>query len=198
MFFFYKRFFDLTVSICLLITLFPFLAIILLLIILIDFQSPFFVQKRSGILKKQIKIIKFQTMKFKKGEMRVTKLGKILRLSKIDELPQLINILFNDMSIIGPRPLYIEFNDHYKERHKLRLTIKPGLSGLAQIKVKDSTDWNKKFNYDVIYVKNSSFKLECYIIIKTIILIFKSIFLKKSRAKESIQYKKNFYENYCK
>ena len=198
MFLFYKRFLDLLLSILLIVTLLPILIISTLSIILIDHQNPFFLQKRSGINSKNIYIIKFQTMKLIHGKKKVTKLGNILRISKVDELPQLINIIRNDMSLIGPRPLYIEFNNHYKKKHKQRLTIKPGLSGLAQVKVKDSTDWNKKFNYDVIYIKKASFKLDSYIIIKTIIMIFNSLFFKKKRALETIRYRENFFENYCK
>lgn len=135
-------------------------------------------------------------MKLINGKKRVTNLGKLLRLSKIDELPQLINVLKNEMSIIGPRPLYVDFNDYYKTNHKLRLSIKPGITGLAQIKVKDSTDWNKKFNFDIIYLKKINIKLDCYILFKTIIIIIKSLFFKKGRVTESYDYKKSFFENY--
>ena len=102
------------------------------------------------------------------------------------------------MSLIGPRPLYIDFNQHLKKNHSLRLSVKPGLTGLAQIKVNDSTDWKRKFNFDAIYTKKASFSLDIYIIIKTLIIIFNSIFLKNKRAIESIDYKKNFFDNYCK
>ena len=78
----------------------------------------------------------------------------------------------------------------------MRTTIKPGLSGLAQVKVRDSTNWQKKFNFDVIYVKKVNFKIELYIILNTILIIAKSIFLNKERAIETIDYKKNFYKNY--
>ena len=153
--------------------------------------------ERSGINGKTIKIVKLQTMKNINEKKNITKLGKILRVSKIDELPQLISVIKNDMSLIGPRPLYKDFNRYYKEKHRSRLLIKPGLTGLAQIKVKDSTDWKKKFNFDSIYVKKASYSLDLYIIIKTFIIIINSIFVKNNRAIETIDYK-NFFENYCK
>ena len=161
-------------------------------------QNPFFFQERSGIKGKKINIIKFQTMKLINGKKKPTKLGKILRLTKIDELPQLLNILNNDMSLIGPRPLYLDFNSHYSRKHKLRIYIKPGLTGLAQIKIRDSTDWFKKFNFDCIYVKKANINLDLYILLKTLIIVISSIFKKNYRAKESIDYKSSFYENYIK
>ena len=91
-------------------------------------------------------------MKQKEEDLKITFIGNFLRISKLDELPQIFNVFIGNMSFIGPRPLYLEFNQHLKKAHKLRLSIKPGITGLAQIRVKDSTDWNKKFNYDVIYI----------------------------------------------
>ena len=140
-------------------------------------QNPFFFQVRSGIKGKKINIIKFQTMKFINGKKIPTKLGKILRLTKIDELPQLLNILKNDMSLIGPRPLYLDFNSYYSRKHKLRIYIKPGLTGLAQIKVRD-VQLVQKFNFDYIYVKKANINLDLYILFKTFIIVLNSL-LKK-------------------
>ncbi len=137
-------------------------------------------------------------MKLINGKKTPTKLGMFLRTTKIDELPQLFNVLKNDMSLIGPRPLYLDFNDHYNKKHKIRILIKPGLTGLAQIKVRDSTDWLRKFNFDYIYVKNVNVYLDFYILYKTFILVLNSLFKKNLRAIESIDYKRSFYENYCK
>lgn len=164
----------------------------------LDKQNPFFHQERSGINGKIINILKLQTMKNINGKKNITKLGKLLRVSKIDELPQLISVIKNDMSLIGPRPLYVDFNQHYRKKHRSRLFIKPGLTGLAQIKVKDSTDWIRKFNFDSIYVKKVSYGLDLYIILKTFVIIINSIFVKNKRAIEIIDYKKNFFENYSK
>ncbi len=193
-----KRLFDIFFSLILFLLTLPLIFIFSFLILIFDLQNPFFIQERSGIYGKSIKILKLQTMKYVNDKKKITKLGKLLRFSKIDELPQLLSVINNDMSLIGPRPLYIDFNQHLKKNHSLRLSVKPGLTGLAQIKVNDSTDWKRKFNFDAIYTKKASFSLDIYIIIKTLIIIFNSIFLKNKRAIESIDYKKNFFDNYCK
>lgn len=193
-----KRIFDIFFSLLFLFLFSPVILLSALLIMLIDLQNPFFIQERSGLNEKKIKIIKLQTMKIFNSQIEVTKLGKLLRLTKIDELPQLINVLKNEMSIVGPRPLFIEFNQFYKKNHKVRINLKPGITGLAQVKVSDSTNWNKKFNFDSIYFKKKGYCLDIYILFKTFILVLKSIFIKKARPFESIDYKKHFYDNYCK
>ena len=135
-------------------------------------------------------------MKQKEEDLKITFIGNFLRISKLDELPQIFNVFIGNMSFIGPRPLYIEFNQHFKKAHKLRLSAKPGITGLAQIRVKDSTDWNKKFNYDVIYIKRNNFKLDFYIFFETITMIIKSILFTRHRPYEIIDYKSSFYESY--
>ena len=197
-YFFFKRLFDIALSLTLIILFSPIIILTIFLIMTFDMQNPFFFQERSGINGKKINIIKFQTMKLINGKKNPTKLGKILRLTKIDELPQLLNILKNDMSLIGPRPLYLDFNSYYSRKHKLRIYIKPGLTGLAQIKVKDSTDWFKKFNFDYIYVKKANINLDLYILFKTFVIVFNSLLKKNYRAIESIDYKSSFYEKYYK
>ena len=196
MFKFFKRIFDFFFSFFFLLISSPILITFILLIILFDFHSPFFIQERSGLNGKKIKIIKLQTMKVFDGKLKITKLGRLLRLTKIDELPQLFNLLLGNMSLIGPRPLYLEFNQYLKKNHKLRLSVKPGITGLAQIRVKDSTDWNKKFNFDVIYIRRNNLKLDFYIFFETIIMIIKSILFTKHRPNEIIDYKSSFYESY--
>ena len=197
-YFFFKRLFDIALSLTLIILFSPIIILTIFLIMTFDMQNPFFFQERSGINGKKINIIKFQTMKLINGKKNPTKLGKILRLTKIDELPQLLNILKNEMSLIGPRPLYLDFNSHYTRKHKLRIHIKPGLTGLAQIKVRDSTDWLKKFNFDCIYVKKANINLDLYILFKTFVIVFNSLLKKNYRAIESIDYKSSFYEKYYK
>jgi len=193
---FSKRIFDVFFSFFFLIISAPIIIITILLIVIIDFHSPFFIQERSGLNGKKIKIIKLQTMKVFDDKIKITKLGRLLRLTKIDEMPQLLNVIKNDMSLIGPRPLFLEFNKFYKHKHKYRINIKPGITGLAQIKIKDSTDWKRKFNFDYIYFKRSGFSLDFYIIFKTIFMIFNSIFKKNERPIECLNYKKSFIENY--
>jgi len=197
MFFLYKRIFDLVFSFFLIIITFPFFLLSIIFILFIDLQSPFFFQERSGIHGKRIKIIKLQTMKTINNKINVTKLGQILRILKIDEIPQLINVIMNDMSIIGPRPLYIEFNKHYKGKHKLRLKIKPGITGLAQVKVKDSSNWSIKFNFDYIYYKKQCTRLDLFIVYRTTVNIFLSILVKNKRSIENIDYMSDFFKNYA-
>ena len=186
------------VIVFLFIILVPLILISSLLVLIIDRSYPIYSQERSGINGASIKIYKITSMKKKKSsnDKYVTILGKILRLSKIDELPQLYNILKGDMSFIGPRPLYLEFNEFIKDDHKSRLDIKPGLTGLAQVKVLDSTDWTTKFDYDVYYVKNKSIKLDTIILLLTLKNILQSLINRKKRSTESLDYMDNFFKNY--
>jgi len=196
MFLLLKRLFDIILSTLLVFASFPFIFFSIILVLFIDNHFPIFLHERSGKNGKIIKIIKLRTMKEKNGVLEITKLGKFFRISKIDELPQIFNILLNDMSFIGPRPLFLDFNNYYKKHHRIRISVKPGLTGLAQIKVKDNSNWSQKFNFDVIYIKHTNFKLELYILYMTFLLVLKSLFQKESRPIEIINYKKHFFENY--
>lgn len=194
-----KLFFDKIISLFLLIFLSPLIIIILLIVIFLDNEFPIFFQERAGINGKKILIYKIKTMKIINSVNTVSALGVILRKYKLDELPQLLNILKGDLSFVGPRPLYIEFNDYYSRNHIKRLSVKPGLTGLAQIKVMKSSDWNKKFNFDCFYIKNYSLKLDLYILYKTFIFIFSLIFNKNAKKHiEITDYKENFFKNYVK
>ena len=194
---FYKRLIDLFFSSIILIIVSPIIFFFVIVIALIDLQSPLFVQERSGKKGIKINIYKLRTIKKKiNGTSYVTKLGKFLRLTKIDELPQLLNVLAGSLSLVGPRPLYLEFNKYYSLNHINRLNIKPGITGLAQIKIRDSTDWKRKFNFDNVYFKKYSFKVDIYIIIMTFKLLFSSIMNKNKRPIETIDYKKSFLEKY--
>ena len=104
-------------------------------------------------------------------EKRMTKIGRFIRSTSIDELPQLINVLKGDISIVGPRPLLMDYVALYNDRQKQRLFVKPGITGLAQISGRNSLSWERKFKYDVWYVKHQSMKLDCYIIAKTVIKV---------------------------
>ena len=112
---------------------------------------------------------------------RVTNFGKLLRNFKLDEIPQLYNVLMGNLSFVGPRPLLPEYNKFYNKKQKLRLTVPPGITGWAQINEKRNTTWNKRINLDLWYIKNKSFKLEFIILLRTIILLIKLIFFKKNR-----------------
>ena len=170
-----KRIFDFMISSLLLVLLFIPLLIIFFLIIIFNQINPFFIQTRSGYKKKVIKIIKFQT--FKKN--KITNLGKFLRKYKIDELPQLFNVFKGDLSMIGPRPLLKEYDDHYNLFQNQRFNVMPGITGLSQIKLKNTSNWKHKFTYDVFYSRNIGFKLDLLILYLTFKYLIEIIFGKK-------------------
>ena len=194
----YKRLFDILFSLLLSISLSPIILITSLLIIIFDKHNPFFLQERSGKNGKKFNIYKFRSMKINttNNQTKITQIGKFVRITKFDEILQIINVLKNEMSIIGPRPLYPEFNDYFKKKHKLRLSVKPGITGLAQVKLRDSSSWNRKFNFDVIYVKKKSLKLEFYIFIQTFMVVIRSLINTKKRPIEITDYKESFFKNY--
>lgn len=151
--------------------------IIVGLLIKVQLGSPIlFRQKRPGKNGKIFEIIKFRTMNNTKDEngnllpddLRLTKFGKFIRSTSIDELPELINILKGDMSIVGPRPLLVEYLDLYNEEQKNRHDVRPGLTGLAQVNGRNCITWEAKFKYDIEYVNNITFANDCKIILKTI------------------------------
>ena len=176
-----KRIFDFTASLCGLILLSPILIVVALLIRL-NLGSPiFFTQDRVGKHNKVFKMIKFRSMKDgvdKDGnllpdEMRLTKFGKMLRSTSLDELPELISVLKGDMSLIGPRPLLVDYLPLYNEDQIRRHNVLPGLTGWAQINGRNSLSWNEKFNLDVWYVDNWSLTLDIKIFFLTIYKVFK-------------------------
>lgn len=178
---FLKRSFDFICALIALILLFPTLIIIAILI-RIKLGSPiFFLQERVGKDNKVFKIIKFRTMRDirdKNGnlladEERMTSFGKTMRSLSIDELPELINILKGDMSIVGPRPLLVQYLSLYNDEQIKRHNTLPGLTGWAQINGRNNLSWNEKFDLDLWYVKNRSFKLDLKIIFLTIYKVIK-------------------------
>ena len=180
-----KSFFLYSISLFLVFLFFPIMLIISLLILFFDGRPVFFLQKRSGIRGKVFVLYKFRTMEnnqLKSDRSRVTTLGKILRNFKIDELPQLINILKGDISFVGPRPLYPEYNKFYNKKQKKRLTIKPGLTGWAQVNERRNTSWKKRLDLDIWYVENKSFFLDIKIIVKTFMILIKMIYKKNNRV----------------
>lgn len=171
-----KRSFDLFVAVIAFIILFP-LLIIIAILIRIKLGSPIiFKQKRPGLNEKIFTLYKFRSMTDKKDDQgmllpdseRLTKFGKFLRSTSIDELPGLINIIKGDMSIVGPRPLLVEYLELYNSEQRKRHEVRPGLSGYAQINGRNAISWEDKFKYDVHYVNNITLKLDLKIIIKTI------------------------------
>ncbi|MDK0703807.1 sugar transferase [Clostridium perfringens] len=178
---FIKRILDICVALGLLIVLFPVIVIVAVLV-KTKLGSPIiFTQERVGKDNRIFKIIKFRTMKEcidKEGnilpdEERLTSFGKKLRSSSLDELPELINILKGDMSLVGPRPLLVDYLPLYSKEQIRRHEVLPGLTGWAQINGRNSIKWKKKFELDVWYVENWNLKLDIKIIFLTIIKVFK-------------------------
>lgn len=167
-----KRILDLISATMVLILLLPVIAVILFIYALRK-ENPFFVQLRPGKHEKLFPLIKFRTMREPlKGENihsvnRVTSFGKFLRKTSLDEIPQLINVLKGDMSLVGPRPLLIEYLPLYSEKEKKRHWVKPGITGYAQIHGRNQLSWKKKFELDVYYAENSSLWLDLYILFMT-------------------------------
>ena len=131
---------------------------------------PFFFQKRSGRFGKPFHILKFRTIDPQGNSFGLY--SKFLRVSSLDELPQLFNIIMGQMSLVGPRPLYLEYNEHYNERHRKRLDVKPGLTGLAQVSGRNNLRWEERFDLDVDYVQNISLRLDLTILMKTLVKVF--------------------------
>lgn len=176
-----KRILDFTLSLIALIVLSPILLITAILV-KIKLGSPIiFKQQRPGKNEKIFTLYKFRTMTDKKDEegnllsdeQRLTKFGKILRSTSIDELPELINILKGDMAIVGPRPLLVEYLSLYNDEQKHRHDVRPGLTGLAQVSGRNSISWEEKFDEDLKYINKVNLVSDFKIILKTIVKVFK-------------------------
>lgn len=178
---FIKRFLDIVLSLLALILLSPIILILFILVRIKLGKPAIFKQERPGKNEKIFTLYKFRTMTDEKDEegnllpdeKRLTKFGKTLRSTSLDELPELVNILRGDMSIVGPRPLAVVYLPYYNEQEKHRHDVRPGLTGLAQINGRNTLIWEEKFKYDLQYVNNISFINDCKIILKTIKKVFK-------------------------
>lgn len=179
---FIKRFLDLILSLMALIILMPLMLIIYILVRVKLGKPAIFKQERPGKDEKIFTLYKFRTMTDEKDEngnllpdeQRLTKFGKILRSASLDELPELINIIKGDMSIVGPRPLAVCYLPYYNEIEKHRHDVRPGLTGLAQINGRNNLSWEERFDYDIQYVNKITFKADSIIILKTIGKVLKS------------------------
>ena len=178
---YFKRVLDFLLSLIAIIILSPVLLIIAILVRTKLGSPVLFKQERPGKNEKIFTLYKFRTMTDKKDEKgnllpdedRLTKFGKILRSTSLDELPELFNILKGDMSIVGPRPLLVEYLELYNEEQKHRHDVRPGLTGLAQISGRNSISWEEKFKDDIKYVNKVTFINDVKIILKTIVKVFK-------------------------
>lgn len=171
-----KRCLDFLLSLCGIIVLSPIL-LVLCVLVRVKLGSPvIFKQERPGKNEKIFTLCKFRTMTDERDEngelmpdaVRLTKFGKFLRATSLDELPELFNILKGDMSIIGPRPLLVSYLPYYSEREKLRHTVRPGLTGLAQVSGRNFIDWDRRLQKDVEYVENLSFKMDMKVLWMTV------------------------------
>lgn len=179
---FTKRLIDIIISLICLIILTPILIIVTLNLLIANKGKVFFVQKRPGRNEHIFMILKFKTMNDKRDKdnnllsdaERLTKIGKLIRKTSLDEIPQLINVLKGDMSLIGPRPLLIEYLPLYNEKQKRRHSVKPGITGLAQVNGRNAISWEQKFEYDVEYIDQLSFWGDMKILLLTVMKVFKS------------------------
>ena len=176
-----KRILDIILSLIAIIVTLPIFLIVGILVLIFLGKPAIFRQKRPGKNEKIFTMYKFRTMTNKKDEdgnllpdeLRLTKLGKFLRKTSLDEIPEFINILKGDMSFVGPRPLLVEYLPYYKEEEHHRHDVRPGLTGLAQVNGRNNLDWNDKFQKDLEYVNNITFINDVKIIIDTIKIVFK-------------------------
>lgn len=196
MYLFLKRLLDIIVSFLLIIILFPIWFLVLTLLLFNNKGRVFFVQARPGKYEKEIKVIKFKTMNdnrdyagnFLPDKLRLTKIGKFARRFSLDELPQLLNVLKGDISLIGPRPLLFKYLPLYNERQRKRHEVKPGITGWAQVNGRNAISWKEKFEYDVYYAENMSFKLDVKIFFMTILKIIKSEGVNQSSERPMIPF----------
>ena len=195
---FIKRLLDVVLSGVALILLSP-VYLVLAILIRIKLGSPIiFHQERPGRDEKIFTLCKFRTMTDERDEngellpdaVRLTKFGKLLRATSLDELPELWNIFKGDMSIIGPRPLLVSYLPYYTEEEKLRHTVRPGLTGLAQVSGRNFLDWDRRLQKDVEYVKNLSFLMD----LKVIFMTVKVVLVKEDVAEDTNFVEGNFAE----
>lgn len=176
-----KRILDIIISLIALIILSPILCILTVIGFFQMKGNPFFYQERPGKNGKIFGLIKFRSMsnakdnngKLLPDNVRLNTYGKLIRKLSLDELPELINILKGDMSIVGPRPLAVQYLPYYNDEEKRRHDVLPGLTGLAQINGRNCVNWPERFAYDIEYVENVSFMLDVKIILKTIVKVIK-------------------------
>jgi lipopolysaccharide/colanic/teichoic acid biosynthesis glycosyltransferase len=179
---YYKRVIDFIISLILIILLSPLLILAIIVLWISNQGKPFFFQQRPGKNCKIFTIMKLKTMNDKKDyelnllpdEERLTKVGAFIRKTSLDEIPQLINVLKGDMSLIGPRPLVIRYLPFYTEKEQLRHTVRPGITGLAQVSGRNTLKWDDRLALDVDYVENLSFKHDVKILFSTVLKVIVS------------------------
>ena len=176
-----KRLFDFLAAFFGLLVLSPLFIVVMIGLYVANQGKPFFFQARPGLNERIFKIIKFKTMNDKKDAQgnllpdadRLTKIGTFVRKTSLDEIPQLINVLKGDMSLIGPRPLLVQYLPLYNAEQKKRHDVRPGITGWAQVNGRNAISWQQKFEYDVWYVDNISFLLDIKILFLTLKKVIK-------------------------
>ena len=179
---FFKYLFDFTAALLGLIVISPVFVLVMICLLVANTGNPFFFQSRPGKNARIFKVVKFKTMNDKKDKEgcllpdaeRLTTVGKFVRKTSLDEIPQLINVLKGDMSLVGPRPLLIEYLPRYNQEQARRHEVRPGITGWAQVNGRNAISWQQKFEYDVWYVDHISFFLDMKILWMTVIKVFKS------------------------
>ncbi|MFX1616128.1 sugar transferase [Riemerella anatipestifer] len=185
---FFKRVIDFSLALIGFILLLPVFLIVMVLLTIANQGKPFFFQKRPGKNERIFSIIKFKTMNDKKdtnGNLlpdaeRLTVVGKFVRKTSLDEIPQLLNVIKGDMSLVGPRPLLPQYLPLYNEEQKKRHNVRPGITGWAQVNGRNAISWQQKFEYDVWYVRNLSLSLD----IKVLFLTVKKVFVSEGISQE--------------
>lgn len=179
---FFKRLIDFVASLVGIIVTLPVLLVVTIVLYFQNGGKPFFIQRRPGKGGKVFRIFKFKTMndnrdangKLLPDEQRLTKMGIFVRRTSLDEIPQLFNVLFGQMSLIGPRPLLTDYLHLYNEFQARRHEVRPGITGWAQVNGRNAISWDRKFELDVYYVDHISFSLDCKIILMTVKKVLKS------------------------
>src|SRR5690554_2258087 len=201
---FFKRLIDFTLSLIGFIVISPiFIIVWVWLTIANKGAGALFFQERPGKDEKIFKVIKFKTMtderdasgKLLPDAERLTKVGRFVRSTSLDEIPQLINVIKGDMSLIGPRPLLVSYIPYYTEREKLRHSVRPGITGWAQVNGRNAISWSKKFELDVYYVENVSFILDVKIFLMTIRNVLTSKDISIIPVQKLVDEKREKYEN---
>lgn len=171
-----KRTLDFWISLIMIVLLLPVFMIIFVVLVINNKGKPFFTQPRPGKNEKPFRLIKFKTMTDARDEnnillpdtQRLTRVGSFVRKTSLDEIPQLVNVLKGDMSLIGPRPLLLRYLPYYSENERQRHLVRPGITGLAQVSGRNNLIWDERLSMDVQYVKNLTFRLDAEIFLKTI------------------------------
>ena len=176
---FFKRGMDFMIALLALILLSPFFVVVYLLLLIANRGNPFFIQPRPGRSEATFNLYKFKTMtdavdsngELLPDEERITAIGEVIRKTSLDEIPQLFNVIKGDMSLVGPRPLLIKYLPFYTDKERRRHTVRPGITGLAQVKGRNLLSWDKKLALDAYYARKVSLRLDLIILWQTVLQV---------------------------